>query len=143
MALVPFILGNNYQIVAQFGDDPKKARGEIEYYTQGACAVLAGRIYTLTGWPVVSLNNPEDGHFLSVHYLNKRPDGAYVDAHGVCGTGLYGLIALRHNVAKPQWVISKGSYSLDGEIEDVEEERVAAFLASPWMMAVIPDDARK
>ena len=143
MALVPFISGNNYQVVDQFGDDPRTARGEIEYYTQGACAVLAGRIYTLTGWPVVSLKNPDDGHILPVHYVNKRPDGAYVDAHGVCGTGLRCLIAMRHNVANPEWVVSQGSCGLDGENEDEEEERVAAFLASPWMMAVIPDDDRK
>jgi hypothetical protein len=80
----PFLSGkDDPATIVSVGDDPDAILPLVARFTAAECAVLAGRIFEITGWPIVALEDLSGERFLPVHYLNRRSDGRLVDAHGV------------------------------------------------------------
>lgn len=141
MCLATFIQGRGqFGMLASYETDKKKLRllvRRVERYAESECAVLAGRLHAITGWPIVALIDLTGTYPLPLHYCVENPQGQFVDSYGVCPPLLKGLIFSRyglinaHLVHWPQGkVFTKLSPSTRKTVND--------FLASPWMLAVVP-----
>lgn len=133
-----YITGERYDVIADHGGDVEATREEINRYTTGECMVLATRVLEITGWSIVAI---VDGGGLPIHYLNRRPDGTYIDAHGQFPSVLKSLITDRHDVATPIWKTLSDDMLLP--IDDETRCEVDAFLDGAWMSAVIPAQDRR
>ncbi|MEJ1936506.1 hypothetical protein WDZ92_40460 [Nostoc sp. NIES-2111] len=127
-----------YEVIADKGGDVETTRAQIDRYTAGECMVLAMRVFEITGWSIVAIR---DGEGLAVHYLNRRPDGTYIDAHGQFPEVIKSLITRRHEVAAPIW--KTVHYNALLPMNDDTRREVDAFLDGAWMRAVIPMHERR
>ncbi len=129
-----FLAGGSFERLAEHGADSPATRDCITRFTQGQCAMLAERVHQITGWKMVVLCQ----RGAAIHWLNRRDDGALVDAHGAVPFVLRSIIERRHVASDPSWRDWGQRFSM--EREDVAE--VDLFLNGPWMMAVIPPSDR-
>lgn len=133
-----YITGERYEVIADHGGDVEATREQIHRYTTGECMVLATRVFEITGWSIVAI---QDGGGLPIHYLNRRPDGTYIDAHGQFPDVIKSLITHRHEVATPIWKRLSDDMLLS--MDDEMRREVDAFLDGAWMSAVIPAQDRR
>lgn len=145
MCLSTFIQGRDqFDVLASYEADKKKLRllvRRVKRYAESECAVLAGRLHAITGWPIVALMDRTGTHPWPLHYCVKNPQGQFVDSYGACPSVLKGLIFSRYGLTNAQLVdwppgkcFTKLSYSTRRTVND--------FLVSPWMLAVVPPAVR-
>lgn len=119
-------------VLSAYTSDVEALYALIKTYSEGECLVFASRVHELKGWPVIALNDPAGGRPLPVHYANKLPNGAKVDARGRYAHGLDVFIHLFHKVEKPIWT-DFCAFSLSGE----DRTAVDVLLTSVWGQALL------
>jgi 8-oxo-dGTP pyrophosphatase MutT (NUDIX family)/RNA:NAD 2'-phosphotransferase (TPT1/KptA family)/GNAT superfamily N-acetyltransferase len=60
--------------------DPSAEEDPAHYYAHGACFVYAVALNKLTGWPIFTIGDPEEG--AALHSVVKKPNGKFFDSKG-------------------------------------------------------------